>query len=281
LSPPAVHDAETEQTTLIVPDATSRQEWLTVLAGTARRLLLTALPPAVTDGQAAGRPTLLPLPAEIAALDNVNFRLSRIARLGSSLCSRPAVGPGGEGPRTADSSEIEARLFFNYLLGDFPAAAADLESLDSHVSDLDHRLSLLSVRAQILWSKGQQDEARDVIRYLVSTAGAHTRRIEETPLGLVVTTELSPGQAWARYLSMRAAAKPAMQAQPGHDPAAEFADPHLPDPFDAPRFPGIERGEAGFPLAPADPGQAGRAGQPAALPNGRAVGPGRRAEPRF
>ena len=45
LSPPAVYDPDTEQTTLIVPDASLRREWLTVLAGTARHLLLVGLPP--------------------------------------------------------------------------------------------------------------------------------------------------------------------------------------------------------------------------------------------
>ena len=115
LSPPALTDYETEETALIVPDATSRKEWLAVLAGTAGRLLLAGLPPAVVDGRAAGRPTLLPLPGEMTALETVNVRLSRIAKLGSSLCSRPAPGPGEADPRASDSSEIEARLFFNYL----------------------------------------------------------------------------------------------------------------------------------------------------------------------
>ena len=67
LSPPAVYDTDTEQTTLLVPDGTARSQWLSVLAGTAERLLLAGLPPAVADGRAAQRPTLLPLPGEIAA----------------------------------------------------------------------------------------------------------------------------------------------------------------------------------------------------------------------
>jgi len=281
LSPPALTDYETEQTSLIVPDATSRKEWIAVLADTAARLLLAALPPAAVDGRAAQRTTILPLPGEITALDVVNARLIRIATLGSSLCSPPADGPGAAGPRVTDSSEIEARLFFNYLRGDFRAAAADLESLDPYVSNLDHRLSLLSVRAQILWSEGQKTEARDVIDYVLSTAGAHTQRIEETPLGLVITTDVSPGQAWARYLSMRAALAPEARTQPGHDPAHEFANPNLQDPFDALEFRGFERGEPAFPFAPAFRGRAGQGGENAAGPNGRAGLPRRQAEPRF
>ena len=278
LSPPAVYDTETEQTTLLVPDGTARSQWLSVLAGTAERLLLAGLPPAVADGRAAQRPTLLPLPGEIAAHDMVSPRLIRIAKFGSSVCSSPGGGPDAAGHRAGDSSDVEARLFFNYLLGDFPAAADDLETLDSHISDLDHRLSLLSLRAQILWWKGQKDEAREVIGYLVSNAGAHTLRIEETPLGPVVTTDVSPGQSWARYLAMRADTKPELQAQSGRDPAGEFAGLNPPDPFDLLEIPGIERGGARFPLGPAVPGQAG---EPAAPPNGPAIGPGRPFDPRF
>ena len=207
----------------------------------------------------------------------MNARLRRIARLGAALCSRPAAGTDADGPPGADSSEIEARLFFNYLTGDFQAAAADLEALGPHISALDHRLSLLSVRAQILWSKGQQAEARDVIRYLLSTAGAHTERIEETPLGPVVTTEVSPDQAWARYLSMRAANPPPAQTQPANDLAGGFADPRPPDPFDGLELRGLERMGVGLPFGPADPGQAG---QPAA-PNRRLVFPEQPFEPRF
>jgi len=278
LSSPALYDSETEQTKLINPDRTSRQEWLTVLTRTARRILLAGLPPAVVEDRDAQRPTLLPLPGEIVAFDNVSARLGRIAKYGSSLCARPTALPVGAEPRETNSSEIEARLFFNYLQHDFQAAAADLETLDPLVSALDHRLALLSVRAQILWSKGQQAEARDVIAYLLSTTGAHTGRIEETPLGPVMTTEVSPIQAWARYLSMRAAARPRAEAQPDRDPAGEFTAPHPQDPFDPLEFRGFDRGEAAFPLAPAIRGQGG---EPAALPNGRAVAPGRRAEPRF
>jgi hypothetical protein len=281
LSPPVVHDAETDQTTLIVPDATARQEWLAILADIGRRLLLAGLPAAMVDGRSAQRPTLLPLPGELAAGDNVNGRLQRIARFGSSVCSHPATEPGGPGPRASDSGEIEASLFFNYLLGRYPAAATDLDALDGHVSALDHRLSLLSVRAQILWSNGHRDEALHVIDYLVSSAGAHTERVEATPLGPVVTRELSPGQAWARYLSTRAAAKPAAQPQPGLDPAAEFLAPRPPDPFGGLEFPGIDRAGAEFPFAPPGPGPDGPARRPAALPNGPVIGPIPRFEPRF
>jgi len=281
LSSPALYDSETEQTTLIIPDATSRQEWLAVLASTAGRILLAALPPAAVDGRAGERPTLLPLPGEIVALDNVSARLGRIAGHGSSLCSRPTALPGGAEPRETDSSEIEARLFFNYLQRDFQAAAADLETLDPLVSALDHRLCLLSVRAQILWSKGQQSEARDVIAYLVSTVGARTQRIEETPLGPVITIEVSPSQAWARYLSMRAAAGPGTEAQPGPDPAGGFAFPHPQDPFDVLEFRGFDRGDPAFPFAPEVRGRAGQGREPAPMPNGRAVAPRRRADPRF
>jgi hypothetical protein len=280
LSPPALTDYESEQTSLIVPDEPARQEWISVLTRTARRLLQAALPPAAVDGRAALRPTLLPLPGEIAALDVVNARLIRIARLGSSICSNPADRRSAAELRAVDSIEIEARLFFNYLRGDFTAATADLDALDPCVSALAHRDSLLSVRAQILLSEGKRTEARDVIGYLISTAGAHTRRIEETPVGPVVTMDVTPSQAWATYLSTRAARPSESAPQPVHDRAREFAVPRLQDPFDVLEFRGFERGEAAFPFAPAvRPGE-GPGGANAAGRNAGAPLPPARREPR-
>ena len=120
LTPPAFYDSETEQTTLLVPDEDARRQWLCVLAGTTGRLLKAALPPVLVDGQAAGRPTLLPLAGELPPLESALGRVSRLARFGSTLCSMPADPPeSGERPLTG-SFNAEARLFFHYLGGDYP-----------------------------------------------------------------------------------------------------------------------------------------------------------------
>jgi hypothetical protein len=276
LSPPALYDPETEATTLIIADARSRQEWMAILAGTARRLLAAGLPPAEIDGQIAARPTLLPLPGELAALDKLPFRLRQIAKLASSICSRQPAGPGGADGHETDCAEIEARLFFGYLRGDFHAAAVELEALDAHVSELEDRLSLLSLRAQILWSSGKEAEARSVVEYLVSTIGAETRRIEETPVGVVLTREVSPAQAWARYLAMRAAMPPGPKGQTDRMQPDDGGEPKPLNPFDALDFRGFEAGGEAFPFAP--PVRA-RVEELAPGQNGPAAGQRRQARP--
>ena len=104
LTAPAIYDTETEQTTLLVPDDEARKKWLRFLIGTARRLLKKSLPLAVSDNQAALRPTLLPLPGELPPMDPVVGRLAKLARYGSALSplrddqldatERPLTGPG-------------------------------------------------------------------------------------------------------------------------------------------------------------------------------------------
>ncbi len=45
--------------------------------------------------------------------------------------------------------------------------------------------------------------AQSVIDYVQAAQGTETRRIEETPFGMVITRELTPNQAWARHLAQR------------------------------------------------------------------------------
>ena len=74
-------------------------------------------------GQTFERPTILPLPGELAGLGNVAARARPDRRAGrvAAACSRRAA------LRRAVPSDTEARLLFNYLRGDFRAALADLE----------------------------------------------------------------------------------------------------------------------------------------------------------
>ena len=253
---PALYDTETEQTTFMVPDGDARKEWLRVLAGTATRLLKAALPPAVVDGQAARRPTLLPLPGELSPLEAAVTRLTRLGRLGSALYLIPA-GSAENGERHATGAfDTEARLFFHYLHGDYQAAAADLENLEYSVQSPRDRLSLLSVRAQLLWLRGEKSEARAVIDYLAACEEPNRRFVEETPVGLVFTPYTSSRQAWARYLSARIADQNQPKSAPNGELPADVIDPRLQDPFPLPEMPLIERGGAApIPFAPPVPGR--------------------------
>ncbi len=255
LTPPVLYDSETEQTTLLVADEDARKEWLRVLAGTATRLLKAALPPAVVDGHAALRPTLLPLAGELSPLEAAVVRLSRLARFGSALCLVPAGSAENGERQRAGSFDTEARLFFHYLRGDYQAAATDLEQFDPSVSAPRERLALLSLRAQLLWLRGEKSEARAVIDYLASCAEPNRRLVEDTPLGLVFTPYISSEQAWARYMSARAADQNQLRSPPRGELPADVIDPRLQDPFPLPEMPLIERGGgAPIPFAPQDPG---------------------------
>jgi Tol biopolymer transport system component len=251
LTPPALYDSETEQTTLLVPDDDARKDWLRVLAGTATRLLKAALPPAVVEGQAARRPTLLPLPGELSPLEVVVARLSKLAQFGSTLCLNPAgIVENGERQPTC-SIDNEARLFFHYLRGDYQAAAADLENLEPSASTPRERLSLLSVRAQLLWLRGEKSEAGAVIDYLASCEEPNRRLVEDTPLGLVFAPIISSQQAWSRYMAARVADQAQLKSVPRGELPADVIDPRLQDPFPLPEMPLIERGGAApIPFSP-------------------------------
>jgi hypothetical protein len=211
----------------------------------------------ITDGQVAQRPTLLPVPGELPQAEPAIARLSRLARFGGLVCSpRPDRPESGEQPG-AGSCDAQARLFFDYLRGEYGAAAADLEHLAPFLSSAQERLSLLSLRAQILWARGERAEALAVIDYLVSSGEPNRRSVEETPLGLVFSPYITPNQAWARYLSAQAAdgLKPT-KSQPATEPP-DIVDPRLLNPLLVPDAPVIERGAGRVPFAPIERGRKG------------------------
>src|SRR5262249_17502598 len=154
---PAIYETATGRISLLIPDEIGRAEWLAVLASTAQTLLLAGLPPAVVEGSAAERPTLLPLPGELPTPQPLSARLARPGPPGATVCGRPRGGAGAEtGDELGTTSTPEDRLFFDYLRGDYRAAAADLEALEPQITAADQRLGLLSVRAQILWLLGER-----------------------------------------------------------------------------------------------------------------------------
>ena len=248
-----VHDVATDQISLVIPDEDARASWLVVLSRTARALLLDGLPPPVADGPIARRPTLLPLPGEIPPHHPLLPRLARLGRFGSAACSRPGQGNADDGERDVKPATTpEDRLFFNYLRGDFAAAASDIGAVEPHVVEPQQRLSLLSLRAQVLYSKGETTRARAIGDYLISAAGGPIHRVEETPLGPVLTTEPDSGQTWARYLSSRINAREATAppASPTELPADNLPNPFAPvDPLEIDR----ERGGV-VPFVPFAPG---------------------------
>jgi hypothetical protein len=115
------------------------------------------------------------------------------------------------------------------------------------------RLAILSLRAQILWGRGDRSGARSVIDYLISRGDPNRRLVEETPFGLVFSPAISPDQVWANYLSSRAA----QGIEPKLTPDSEFPndvfDPRLQEPGLAPMAPLIERGGRPIPFAPFAP----------------------------
>lgn len=259
LSPPLIYDPVLERAILLAPDDPARRQWVSLLVRTTRTMLAVSIPPAMADGQAVVRPTLLPLPGEI--LEYQRRRLARLAGHGAKLCTgRPAGGSTGGDDNPESSLDREDRLYFDYLRGDYEAAMADLDALEPDLASAGRRLAILSLRAQILWGQGELDRAREVAAYLVDAAGGPVHRVEETPLGRTLTPEGDPGRPWARYLSSRASLPPA-PATPGQDLGGPDRDDLPVNPFappEAPDFPPMLRGRGqvpGMPFAPGIPRQ--------------------------
>ena len=181
LAPPAVCDLATERLTPLVPDDSARVEWISTFVTAARDLLETVLPPAIVDGVPVERATLLPIPGELASAPQVGSRLRRLGRLARPLCDRPAGA--APAPPALQALLDEARLFFDYLREDYPAALASLERLEARTSSPDERLRLLSLRAQIFLGQGATDRAGETIAFLQTVPRASPRRLEMTPAG--------------------------------------------------------------------------------------------------
>lgn len=185
--------------TLLASDEPTRLDCLSLLITTGRRLLQASLPAAEVQGREVSRPTMLPVPGEIPANQELVFRLRRIGRLGRPLCDRPAVAAGSD--PALETYLAEARLFFDVLREDYPAALASLDALEDRTTDPDDLLQLLTVRAQVFIGLDHADRARDTIDYLLSLEDRATSRLELTPTGLTLTPEPSPTRGWARYLA--------------------------------------------------------------------------------
>jgi hypothetical protein len=203
LSTPALLDRETKQLAPLVPDDTARVEWLAILVHTAQTLLWRHVP--ITDRQNVpiDRPTLLPVAGELPQSHEDAARLRRLGRIGRPLCDRPANAP----PASDSLLDVlaEARLFFDVLSEDYPAALASLELLEPRLSTRQQRLALLGLRAQIFVGQKRFEQANQTIAFLQSIETRTARRVEQTPTGPVLIAESGPSRRWASYLAERVA----------------------------------------------------------------------------
>jgi hypothetical protein len=187
----------------IVPDDSTRVEWITNLITAARQPLDRRLPPAITEeGQPAERPSLLPVPGEVLSNDELWTILKRLGRIGRPLCDRPGDSPPAS-PELLAFLE-EAKLFFDYAREDYTAALESLEAIEGRTTSPERRLRLLSLRAQILMGQGQADRAGQTIAFLQSIHRGVPKRIEITPAGATLTDDPDPRREWPNYLAMRA-----------------------------------------------------------------------------
>ncbi|AGA30306.1 TolB-like translocation protein [Singulisphaera acidiphila] len=202
-APPGLWDLPTGRFTPLIPDDSARLEWIATLVASARQLLLGGLPAVAREnGRSIERATSLPIPGELAENHPSTVRLRRLGRFGKSLCDRP-FDKAEVKPATHDQVD-EARLFFDYLRGDYDAALRSLESLEARATSPDHRLRLVSLRAQIFLGKGQEERAERTIEFLQSLERKAPQRFEMTPEGPALTVEDAPNQGWPDYLALRA-----------------------------------------------------------------------------
>ena len=220
---------------LVAPDGCTRQEWLTTLVATAHGLLQTVPQPSL-DGQPVERVSLLPAPGEIPEQNPSVIRLHQIGKVARTLLDEPPADQSSAGnDDSVGKPQDECRLFFDYLRGNYKDAEADLDVLASRAATPDLRFRLLALRAQVLHARDMTHQARAVIDYLLKVQGVQTRRVEETPAGMVLTQVDDPGRLWTRYLSQRLIDKsPAAKSSPGDNPGEneEGIDLRIPIPMD-------------------------------------------------
>ncbi len=233
-SPPLLCDLGTTEVKLIAPDGLTRQEWLTTLVATASGLLQTVPQPSL-DGQPVERVSLLPAPGEMLEQNSMLIRLRRIGKVARAFLDEPpADQTSAAGDEPVARPQDEYRLFFDYLRGNFKDAEADLDVLASRAATPNLKFRLLALRAQVLQARNQTLQARAVVDYLLKVQGGQTRRVEETPVGMVFTPAEDPGRLWTRYLAQRLIEKsPATKSSPGDNPGenGEGIDLRMPMPM--------------------------------------------------
>ncbi len=228
LSPPAILDRETKELTPLVPDDAARVEWLATLVRTAQLLLRAHLPATDAHNVPIDRPTLLPVLGELPINHEAGARLRRLGKIGRPLCDRPADAPPASGALL--DVLAEARLFFDVLREDYPAALESLEALEPRLTTRDHRLALLGVRAQIFLGQRRFEQANQTIAFLQSIESQTGQRIEQTPTGLALIPEAGPSRRWAAYLIERSDEVVKAGRYGGNDEPLGHRNPDNPNP---------------------------------------------------
>ncbi|WZO99652.1 hypothetical protein EP7_001263 [Isosphaeraceae bacterium EP7] len=252
-SPPLVFDLETNKSTLIAADDDARLDWIATLASAARGIVANPSVPPTDEGRPIARPTWLPVVGEFPLTSEAGLRLKKIGRLGRAMCDRPADAPPAE-PSTLRAL-AEARLFFDYLKGDYLAAEASLSAIEPGLETPRQRQRALGLRAQLFAARGEFDRARATLNYLKATEPAAPQRIEMVGDHPVVIIEAAVGQGWPAYLlSMVDAQERQVAANPAGGPSdpLDFGNPDAPMP--------------GLGLDPVDDAPAPRPGDPQAIP---------------
>ncbi|MDG3002966.1 hypothetical protein [Paludisphaera mucosa] len=197
----ALLDLNSEEVTLVAPDAGARIRWLDRLAACAVTLLQTWLPSPDADG-AGVRATVLPLLAELGGVHPRQFRLKRLAKFASGLVHEPGDPVPASG--TGRDGLAEFRLLFAYLNQDYTAAERHLGAIEATTTDPHARLRWLCLRAQILLSEGEVDRARGMIAYIDRETQPQALSIEDVPSGFQIESVANPQNAWAKHLAQKA-----------------------------------------------------------------------------
>lgn len=242
----ALCDLKTEKLRPIVPDDPTRLAWVRLLMETSRHLLGGDAADRADGGPfhngavpaAEARPTWLPLPGDHAPGGELAVRLRRLGRIGRPLCDRPPTAPPL--PPAASTALAEARLAFDYLKGDFVSALAALDAFEPTVTDPDHCLRLLGVRAQLAMAVGDLQRARHAVALIRESSTRPVLQVEQVGAGYVTTPAVGPARPWPDALEARLE----FLGRPAADPTEPVYEPARPganqDPDLAPVAPFLE-----------------------------------------
>jgi len=225
-APVAVFMPETDRVIPLVPDDEARAAWVGLMLKTLRAVLREW--PARPDITAPpiDRSTPLPVPGDNVEEPTAASRATRVARLGRPICDRPEdLGPiDPEFTLRLD----EAKLIFDYLRADYPAALADLDHLEGRREDARSAFERLVIRVQIAIGQGDLDQARDTLKYLRARAAGPILIVEDTPRGPRLTEAADPDATWLTCLSDIIAQRAEAEAAGVENPSGH-ANPDAPD----------------------------------------------------
>jgi len=191
----------------MTPEADARDAWIDALAGQAAIILRADLPAATIAGKVVDRPSALPLPGEFPADHPVIDRLRKLARWGRPLCDPPAAG----------RRVLEARFFFDALLGEQAAALDDLNAVEPWADNPGARSTWLALRAQAEIGVGDLPRARATIAYLKQAGPPRPSRDElrESPTGTSLTAVPRRDEFWVDLLERAVEAASKVKPEPG------------------------------------------------------------------